>query len=153
MKRRKRVNWEIGDTFLVPLKDKSFGLIQAIDFNMENIIYVAITNKRVTNIDETIRLTKDDIISLIAIHKEGLDFGEFLQSNNQDLIARKSEFRNEQFADQAYIGAKHYDYGLAQDFLNAYHKLDFWDDWYDPKYLDNFLVNMDKKPKKLLFKN
>jgi hypothetical protein len=42
---------------------------------------------------------------------------------------------------------------LAEDFLNAFYGLTAWDDWFDPNYLDEFLFDITKKPKKLIFKN
>lgn len=152
MKRRKRLKWELGDTFLVPLKDNSYGLIQVIDFNMKNVVYIAISSQKITNTNEEVTLAKEDIISLIAITIEGLDFGEFIKFSSLNRIVEKHEFKNEQYKDQGYVGSKIYDYSLTTDFLNAYHRLDYWDDWHNPNYLDEFLINQEQKPKDLLYK-
>ncbi|MBL0145402.1 MAG: hypothetical protein IPP48_06245 [Chitinophagaceae bacterium] len=69
----------------------------------------------------------------------------------RELIASKSDFKNEKFKDVGYVGAVSYDAGLAIDFLAAFHKLTPWDDWYDPNYLDEFLVNVEKKPAELIY--
>ena len=150
--RRKRVKWNFGDVFGAQLPNGEFGLLQAIDQHMTNITYVAITNKKLKHInDELPLLQHDDIISLVAVTRHEFDFGELPLLGHQELISEKSEFKNETFKDKGYIGAKSYDAGLAVDFLAAYHKLAPWDDWYDPNYLDEFLISADKKPKRLVY--
>ena len=152
-KRRKRIKWELGDVFGAELPNGEFALLQAIDFNMMNILYVAITDKKIKNASDALpTLESPDIISLIAVVKHDLEFQDgFLRLGTQKSIAQKSEFKNERFKDNGYIGAKMYDAGLARDFLAAYHKLAPWDKWYDPNYLDEFLISPEKKPKGLVY--
>jgi hypothetical protein len=152
MTRRKRIKWGVGDLFAIPLKDKDFGILQAVDLMMTNVVYVAIFKNKIANIQEKIQLYPADIISLIAITKEGLDFGYFKHLDNYKLVANRKEFNNEKFATAAYVGAKMYDFGLVSDFLNAYHELDYWNNWANPNYLDEFLTDLDKKPKTLKIK-
>ena len=153
MKRRTKIKWEFGNVFLVKLKDGTNGTIQVIDFMMPNVVYVAITNNKLSELNTIPELSSENIISLLAITKEGLDFGEFVMINKQNKIANKSEFKNEKFYETGYIGAKIYDFGLVEDFLNAYHKLEYWDDWFNPNYLDEFLINLSLKPKNLKLKS
>jgi hypothetical protein len=153
MTRRIRIKWSFGDLFAVPLKDKTYGLLQVVDLMMTNVVYVAIFNKKTEQHHGTISMSVDDIISLIAITKEGLDFGYFNLVGNTKLYVNKNDFNNEKFASKGYVGAKIYDYGLVIDFLNAYHGLEYWDNWINPNYLDDFLIDLGKKPKYLKLKN
>jgi hypothetical protein len=153
MTRRIRIKWSFGDLFAVPLKDKSYGILQVIDLMMLNVVYVAIYNIKTEQQPKNISPQVDDIISLIAITKEGLDFGYFKHMGNTKLYANKNDFNNERFASQGYVGSKIYDYGLVIDFLNAYHGLEYWDKWINPNYFDDFLIDLSKKPKYLKLKN
>ena len=151
--RRKRIKWNFGDVFGAKLPNGELALLQAINSFMTNIVYVALTDKKISTIGVDLPiLTSDDIISLIAITRHELDFAEdFILLGTQQLIADKSSFKNEQFKNIGYVGAISYDAGLAIDFLAAYHKQAPWDDWYDPNYLDEYLVSLEKKPKELIY--
>jgi hypothetical protein len=153
MTRRKKHNWEFGDIFLVNLKDKTYGIIQVIDSMMKNVVYVAITNHKISDLQQIPKLNSKNLISLIAITKEGLDFGEFKTVERQNEIVSRIDFKNEKLSEQGYVGAKIYDYGLVEDFLNAYHKLDYWNDWFNPNYLDEFLIDIKLKPNNLKLKS
>jgi hypothetical protein len=150
--RKKRIAWNFGNVFGVKLPDGDFVLLKAIDLFMPHWVYVAITNKKVSNAEAALpALNRDDIISLIAISKKEFDSGEVVLLGNQTLIASKPDFKNELYKDNGYIGAKTYDTGLAADFLIAFHKLAPWDDWGDPDYLEEFLISPKKKPKDLIY--
>ena len=71
---------------------------------------------------------------------------------NKPIEIAKKDFPNEKFKTKNWIGAKHYDAALLEDFLNSFYALLPWDDWFNPNYLDEFLVSLDKKPQKLIYK-
>lgn len=151
--RRKRIKWEFGDLFGVKLKDGSYILVQIIDQMMTNCIYVAVTNIKVdlNSTDNNYTLNPADIISLVCVSKHPFEDGYFPKIGKVDLIAGKADFKNELTKDNGYIGSKIYDGELLEDFLDAYNKLSPWDDWFDPNYLDEFLISLDKKPKDLIY--
>lgn len=147
----KRIKWSYGDIFGLPLNDGSFGIVQLIDNMMTNVVYIAVFKVKIASINEPFDLKKDDIISLVATWKNSIGNGNFHKIRNETLHAKKEEFRNEQFKGNGYIGAKHYDEEIIVDFLNAYHKLAPWDDWFDTNYLDEFLISPNVKPENLIY--
>jgi hypothetical protein len=50
-----------------------------------------------------------------------------------------------------WAGERFSDAALVEDFVNAFYALRPWDNWYDPNYLDKFLINTSKKPSNLVF--
>lgn len=50
-----------------------------------------------------------------------------------------------------WIGARMHGSGIVRRFLNAYYRLEPWDDWADPKYLDALLIDPSKRPKDLIY--
>ena len=147
----KRVKWLYGDVFGLPLKDDSFGIAQIIDNMMTNVVYIAVFITKIASLNEPFELKKDDIISLAATWKNSFGDGKFHNIRNEVFFAKKEEFKNEQYKDNGYIGAKHSDEGIIVDFLNAYHKLAAWDDWFDPDYLDQYLISSNVKPNDLIY--
>ncbi len=95
----------------------------------------------------------ENILSLPALNKDPIEFGVWDYLGNFPAMVERKDFPNEKYKDNGYIGAKCYDAGLIEDFLNAYHGLTYWDDWFNPHYLDEFLIDIRLKPEKLLFKN
>src|SRR4051794_16441983 len=80
MARRKRVKWDHGDLFAVPLADGSFGIVQAVDHWMTNWVYTAVTNRRTKEIPSTFKLDGETrVIALIAVSDNGFDFGTFFR--------------------------------------------------------------------------
>lgn len=149
---KKKVDWKFGDVFLVPLKNGLLGVGQVLDLQMPNIIRCALYNETVQNADDfnlNESCSISNLISLIASSREQLDFGIWKIVGNKEMPISKKDFPNEKFRG-SWIGAKHYDASLLEDFLNAYHKLIPWDDWFHPNYLDEFLIDLSKKPKELL---
>jgi hypothetical protein len=153
MARGKRVKWNNGAVFAVPLADGSFGLAQAIDHWIPHAIYVAFTNLRIKSTSEPIpSLASAKVISLLAVNDRALDFGEWLLIGELPSIRKRSDFPNERFRASGYVGAKSYDGGIAEDFLSAFHGLAPWDCYYRPDYLDELLLSPDLKPSSLIFK-
>ena len=153
MVRRKRIKWENGAIFAVPLVDGTYGFAQAIDHWMPHWIYVAVFNVRLQSLPEDIpNLTERQIVSLVAVSDDELDFGEWpLVGHAKPLVSRR-KFPNERFKRRGYVGARSYEAGLIAEFLSAYHCLTAWNDWHAPDYLDTLLLSSEMKPKKLIYK-
>ena len=121
---------------------------------MPNVVYCALTDRRVSSCTSGApTLRPDDVVALVALTREQLDFGAWPLLGLSSLIATSRDFANERFAASAYAGAKIYDAALAEDFLAAFHALRPWDDWHDPHYLDAWLVSPSRKPRHLLLKS
>ena len=152
MTKKIKIDWKFGDVFLVPLKKNLLGVGQVLDLQMPNIVRCALYNETVNDKEEfnlEASCSSANLISLVASSREQLDFGTWKIIGNKDIKIRKKDFPNEKFRG-SWIGAKHYDATLLEDFLKAYHKIIPWDDWFNPNYLDEFLIDLSKKPKELI---
>ncbi|TWT42490.1 hypothetical protein [Botrimarina hoheduenensis] len=147
MPRRKRVKWDHGDLFAVPLTDGSFGVVQAVDHWMPHWIYTAVTDQRTKEFPSSATVDADTcIISLIAVSDEEFDFGTFLRIGPALPAARRKDFPNEQFAHNGYIGAKSYTGGILTKFLAAWHGIASWTVFKDPEYFDKLLLEGVERP-------
>jgi immunity protein 26 of polymorphic toxin system len=140
-KGRKRVRWSPGAVYAVPLSDGSFGIAQAIDAMMVNVIYVALFAHRFAELPTTLPLLqRNHIVSLTATWRQHLNRGDWPYLEHAPLSVAKSSFPNERFARDGYVGAKHADAGILALFLSAYHGLVPWNVMYRDDYYDQFLA-------------
>lgn len=155
MSKKKKKKWRFGDVFLVPLKNGKYGIGQVLDLQMPNIVRIVLFNE-VTNSLEDFNLEQScsikNLISLVASSREQLDYDIWQLMGNKCIEVSKKDFPNEEFRRKNWIGAKHYDAALIEDFLNSFHALLPWDDWFNPNYLDEFLIDLSKKPINLIYK-
>lgn len=153
MGRKKKIKWENGDIFAVPLEDKTFGYGQIIDLMWENVVYCAFFDLHTDSLSEDIpKFSKGDIISAIAVSREQLDYDVWKILGYSKPVCKKKIFGNEKFKRKGYVGAEIYDAALAEDFLSAFFAIIPWDNWYKPDYLDKFLISIKKKPHNLIYK-
>jgi hypothetical protein len=154
MTRKRKVSWDPGVVFAVPLPDGSVGIGQAIALMWANVVYCALTDRRLPSASTHARpLDSDSVVARVALTREQLDYGAWPLLGEQPPVCAKADFSNERFASQGYVGAVVYDAALAEDFLAAFHALTPWDNWHDPDYLDHWLVSPDRKPRVLQFKS
>jgi len=153
MSKRKKVKWELGDIFGITLKNNKYCVGHILSQRMPNTIRIALYDEVIDNL-ETIDVHKlcyrPDLISLIEVTKEQVEFGVWKIIGNKKSDVPISMHPNEQFRSQKWIGSSVYDAALAEDFVNAFYALIPWDDWYDPNFLNELLINIDKKPKNLI---
>lgn len=151
--RKKKRDFSPGDIFLIPLINGKFSVGHVLDQRMINTVRIALYNEivefpeKVTS-DQLCNLK--NLISLIEVTKEQLVYGVWRIIGNKTTNIPYSEFPNEKFRLSKWVGSTVYDAGLAEDFINAYFSLKPWDDWFNPNYLDKFLIDINKKPKHLI---
>lgn len=151
MDRRKRVSWEHGDLFAVPLADGSFGIVQAIDHWMPHWVYTAVTDCRAVSPPTDLRSVEAArVISLLAISDREFDFGAFPRVGHASLLARRKDFGNERFAKKGYIGASSYTGGILAAFLSAWHGAAPWNAYKDPAYFDQLLAAGVTRPSQVV---
>jgi len=150
---KRKIKWANGDVFAVPLSDGRFAIGQALDLMMVNQMRVALYDEVFPSL-EAINLPNvclpADLISLVASSREQLDYGVWRIIGNKPVTVPLEQYPNEQFREQGWVGAKHYDAALLEDFLEAFYALQPWDDWFNPNYLDAFLVDLSKKPSSII---
>lgn len=157
MSKRKKISWKPGDIFQVPLLDGTWGTGQILDLQMPTVVRIALFDENVKSLsdfDVSEACASSNLISLIACSREQLDFDVWKIVANKSIQLAIRDFPNEQFRRKNWVGTKHYDAALIEDFLNAFYSFIAWDDWFNPYYLDAFLIDLSKKPKNLkLFKH
>lgn len=154
MAKKKNIKWENNDVFAIPLENGAFTICQVLDLQMVNIVRIAVYDEKILNVN-AVKLdnfcNSEDLISLIACSREQLDYGVWKILGNKEQSIPISKFPNEQYRTNGWVGAKHYDAAIIEDFVNAFYALIPWDDWGNPLYLDSLLVDKGKKPQNLLF--
>lgn len=149
MPRKKQVDIKSGDVFAIPLSNGKFAVGQVLDMGMANTARIAL-------FDEVIEMASepdtkgvcetDKLISLVQVTREQLDYGVWKIIANKEVVIPSEKYPNEVFRETNWVGAKIYDAAIAEDFVHAFFSLAPWDDWFDPNYLDKFLVDQSKKP-------
>lgn len=153
--RRKKTIWHPGDIFVIPLLSGDYAIGHILDQRMVNTVRIALYNtivNEVKNIDPRNVINDESLISLIEVTREQLDYGVWPILTNLPTSIPISKYANEEFRLNNWINSITHDAALAEDFVNSYHGFLPWDDWYNPDYLDGYLVSPDKKPKNLLYK-
>ncbi|AOR61148.1 Imm26 family immunity protein [Pectobacterium parmentieri] len=154
--RKKKQKWNIGDLFTVPLKDHSFSIGRVVGFEPEalNSAICAFYSHRIdTAPDDEIVLPDDELISVLFVTRDLLDSGDwkiFASSSNFFYLERYinlDRLRNDEFIGVESIGS-----GLVIKLMDAYYKLSFWNDFYEPDFLDSLLISSEKKPKDVILK-
>ena len=148
MARGKRIQWEHGDLFGVPLEDGSFGIVQAVGHWVpEGGVYVAVTDQRAESLPTVIALDpRVRVIALMQVGDNAFDRGWFPRIGPAQALARREDFPNERFARSGYVGAKSYTGGIVVAFLSAWHGLTPWTGYHDPDYFDKLLVSGVERP-------
>jgi immunity protein 26 of polymorphic toxin system len=147
----KKTRWKPGMVFAIPVDVGKFGIAQAIDSMMENVIYIAVFSDLYDEIPEEIEfLDKENVISLHATWKQDLNNGTWAKVGILPSVASKSDFPNEEFASSGYVGAKHSSAGIFNDFLAAYHGVAPWNVMTDENYWDSYLNAGKSRPDKVI---
>ena len=151
---RKKIKWGIHQLFLVPQRDGKYSTGVILDSRYPNVAACAFFDERVTS-PEGILISdyanEKNLISLVEVTVEQLSYGAWPVIGESSFRVARSRIPNEEYRSKNWIGAITYDAALVEDFLNAFYKLSPWDDWYDPNFLDEFLISPDKKPKDLIY--
>jgi hypothetical protein len=154
MARKRKVPWEFGAVFAVPLPDGTFGLGQAVAAMLPNVVYCAFTKQRTGDLALGMpALTPTDVVSRVPVTREQLDYAAWPVLGNAPMLCTRQDFAAEATAPRGFVGATVYDAALAENFLAAYHALAAWDDWHQPDYLDRWLTSPSVKPAQLAWKD
>jgi hypothetical protein len=150
----KQQRWDVGDVFLVRQRDGQWSAGQILDRMMPNVISCAFYDVRVAEPEALpLPLSTAGLIAVTSVTRDGLDSGAWRVVGHAPIGVERRLWPNEQFRNVGWIGAKIYDAGIIEEFLEAFHGLVPWDNWKDPDYLDRLLISPDKKPANLVYKS
>jgi len=150
----KKIFWKHGDVFLIPLKNGKYSVGQILDLQMTNVVRCAIFNEIVTDVKSengVNHCNQNNLISLVACSREQLDYGVWHIVGNKNIEIPLNKYPNEKFRKNGWVKSAMYDAALVEDFVNSYHALLPWNDWGNPDFLDEFLINKKIKPDNLIY--
>ena len=142
------------DVFAIPLNNGQYAIGHILDQHMVNTVRIALYSEVTENLEIDLASLTDDknLISLIEVTREQLDYGVWKIIGNKQTSIPIEKYANEEFRTNNWINSVVRDAALAEDFINSFHGLLPWDDWYDPNYLDRYLIYPSKKPSNLMYK-
>ena len=146
--------WKQNDVFVIPLKNKYYAVGHVLDQRMVNTVRVALYSEVITDFDFDLASITDikNLISLIEVTREQLDYGVWKIIGNKHTSIPTEKYANEHFRKNKWINSITHDAALAEDFINSFHGLLPWNDWHNPNYLDDYLIEPSKKPTNLMYK-
>jgi hypothetical protein len=157
--RRKKTQWRLGDVFAIELNNGKYAIGHVLSQRLPNTIRIALYDEIVESLegnDINMLCKEANLISLLEVTNEQLDFGVWKVIGNKATNIPVSRHANEQFRNvNPYldgVGSNIKDAAIAEDFMNAFYGLNPWDDSYDPAYYDKMLIDNSKKPTNLIFK-
>lgn len=146
----KRFRWKRGAVYGIPLADASFGVCQAVDTMMTNVVYIAVFSYHFDELPNVVpNLAKENILSLGATWRQQLNNGSWPGIGVTEPVVEKCDFPNEATADNGYIGAKHSEAGLYAKFLSACFGLTPWNTMFDQDYWEEYLNTMNARPDRI----
>lgn len=152
---KRKIKWQSGDNFLVPLKDGSFGQGQVLSYEAQamNSVICAFSSKHFVDLQEQIDgISEADLIAVQFVTRDLLDNGRWKVVNNRPIIQWEKLIDIQAMRSKGFIGVSIQGSLIMANFLNAYHKLIPWNHYYDPDYFDKLLISPDHKPAGLLLK-
>lgn len=153
--RKKKVSWQPNDVFVIPLLNGSYAVGHILDQRLINAVRIALYSEVINglgDIDFTSLIDSKNLISLIEVTREQLDYGVWKIIGNKRAVIPVDRYPNEQFRANKWINSIVRDAAIAEDFLNAFHGFLPWNKYFDPQYFDKLLVNISKKPSNLVYK-
>src|ERR1039457_7178468 len=137
--------WEIGNVFLVELKDGKFALGQIVgrETSVLNSLSCAFFDFRVSDpndVDCIRELPTDKVFSVLFVTRDLLDSGHWKVVGSRPVSVQKELLPYEGLREKGFVGAKVIGSRNINEFLNAFYGLHPWDDWKDPQYLDKLLI-------------
>lgn len=155
MAKRKKVKWSDGDLFGVALPDGRRGLGQVLGTRpgFPNVLNCAFFDVVFDPATPPPALDKDRLISVVSTTRDLLDDGTWTVVGHAPGCIPRSQWPNEAFAKDGYVGAVTFGSGIVNKFLAAYHGMFPWNGFKDPNYFERLLVPAAKPPlpSRLLF--
>ena len=144
---------------MVPVADGSKSRIrQILDEMKPGLVSVAFIDRRFED-DTAARASlaskpvEQEVFSKLTTFSDSISRGEWPIVGDGPVILPQTQWPNEEFRSNAWVGCKYLSIPLVVRFLNAYSGLEPWDAMYLPDYYDGFLSWPEKKPATLVFKN
>ena len=151
------MKWAVGDEFVVPLDDGSFGrgqIIAAEPLTLMNSAICAFFEHRLTDVpaDDTGFDKGNGVFSVLWVTRDLLDSGTWQVFAHTDPLDPRFYFPDlDQRRLDGFVGTKVYGSGIARRLVNAYFGLQPWDQFAEPDYLDRLLLVHGARPAQAVF--
>jgi len=144
-----------GNIFLIQIESGEFvpGQIIAEDKRGMLCISCGLFDQRVSiqNDASELKLDFKNCFSTLLVTPKSLDKDRWIIIGSQKLVIPKRFFPYEKEQKKGGVGAKIFDPGIVENFLNAYYSFKPWDMYYRADYFDSMLLDASKKPMNLIF--
>jgi hypothetical protein len=154
--KRQKQTWGAGDYFMVPLNDGTFGLGQVVSLEPGalNSLVATFYDARFSSqdIDPSILHKESTLLAALFVTRDLLDSGRWKVFGNAAPPDVQKYLNIQALRKSGYIDARIIGSGIVQQFLNACHCLEPWNQFHKPDYLDHLLISPDRKPANLLMK-
>jgi hypothetical protein len=152
---KRKIKWESGDNFLVPLEDGSYGQGQVLSYEAQamNSAICAFFSIRYESMPTNLEpISENNLIAVLFVTRDLLDSGRWHIVDNGPTISWEKFIDIQSRRNNGFIGTKIQGSSNTRTFLSAYHKLVPWNCYFDPEYFDKLLISPDRKPTDLLSK-
>jgi len=149
----KRQSWRPGDNFLIPLKDGTFaqGQVLIAAKRAMNSAVCGFTSNRYKETPFSLLVPSlQETIAILFVTRDLLDSGRWQINSNQANAWGADHIHFHELESNGFVGVNIIGSGIVENLLNAYHGLEPWNDFQDPKYLDGLLLSPKLKPSSVL---
>jgi len=156
-KNRKKTTIKPGDLFAVPLKDGRFKLGQVLGpqefggFFPCALLSIDVNSDSMT---PNAPPSRNHMLSSVSLSRIAFDTGDWPIIGSAEICLERMEWPNAiPRARGDHVGARLYDAGVGESFLNAYYGMMPWDSSYDPHYFDAILFTAAPRPLDAVYLN
>lgn len=152
MKRGAKQKLEVGDYFIVPLEDESYGCGQVLamePLTLKNAAICAFFSCRLrdASAESLVGGKVGRAISVLWVTRDLLDNGTWKVVGRGEALNPRIYFPDlDSRRAKGFVGTRIHGSGIARTFLNAYFGLCPWNDFADPNYLDKLLAEPALRP-------
>ena len=150
----KRQRPRTGDIFVIEVSEEysSFGQVLEVIPEALNSVGIALWSPELKN--EHLRPRADEEpLAVLLVTPDLLKRGAWQIRTNEDPLVPVEGRPYEVFRSSAWVGARIIGSGIVREFLEASIGLKPWDDWANPRYLDELLYPGKSRPTKVVFKH
>lgn len=152
---KRKVEWRIGDVFLIPIGDGTHVTAQIIgrEPSVLNSASIALFDAHVAPNDPPNAVPDNEcVFATLFVTRDLLDRGVWPVAGNHPVRVPLTCLPYEDRRSTGFIGAKVIGSGIVQHFVAAYYGVEPWDQYKDPHYFDKLLLAPDKKPARIRLK-
>lgn len=150
------MNPTTGDIFLIPTLDGLYVPAQVIDFEKRTLhcISCGLFDQRVCDQEDAVSIILDEakLFSTVLVFQTEFRAKRWKVFQNQKLKIPKKYYPYEKELKRNGIGVKILEPAMLSLFLNAFYGLGPWNFHFKPDYSDSLLIEPNKKPLNLVYK-